>query len=52
MDEEGFVTFEGEYDKAEKVPSYILLLLKIFLLYLAASGPETIKTAVQYILMD
>lgn len=47
MDEEGFVTFKGEYYKTKSAKLYTPPSKNIPL-YLAASGPETIKTAARY----
>src|SRR3954452_4060893 len=47
MDDEGFVTFKGEYYKTKSAKLYTPPSRNIPL-YLAASGPETIKTAARY----
>jgi coenzyme F420-dependent glucose-6-phosphate dehydrogenase len=47
MDDEGFVTFDGEYYKTKSAKLYTPPS-KSIPLYLAASGPETIKTAARY----
>jgi len=47
IDEEGFVTFDGEYYKTKSAKLYTPPSKNISL-YLAASGPETIKTAARY----